>query len=177
MAQKYVDRHIKFYNLAEKVIQVYRINGDDSIGNLVNQIIIDRGIADGIITLEETKDSPYSEKKTEYKIAQQQTRFETALSQTCRLVAEYSTNTEKVIRELQVKLREQEKMLYEVRDLINSQYKYAYNDNDIEFCSADKNYDNYEPHILIKKSDEVYQKMQERYAVEKANDAKRSSHT
>ena len=142
---------------------------------IVNQLILDRGIQEGIISIEDTKDGLYSEKKMEYKYSQQQTKFENLLSSTRRNVAEFTQDTSKEIKSLKYTVSDIEKSLYQIRDMLNSMLCYSQPEKDDDFKSADPNTAEYRPHLFVDKSEKNYQKMQERYAVEKANDARRAS--
>ena len=144
---------------------------------LIRQLVLEKGIEAGIISVEEVRDSLLSDTKIEYKFTQQQTRFESMLSSTRREIAEYTDKTEKDIRSLQSQINDLKKIDYQVRDMMNSLMKYSLDDKEELYKSADKNMqDSYDPHICMQKSEENYEKLQERLRVEKENDARRSSH-
>ena len=59
--------------------------------------------------------------------------------------------------------------------MLNSFLSYSIDNDESYYKSADKNtFRDYEPHICVRKSEENYEKMQERLRVEKENDARRS---
>lgn len=163
--------HVYLNETAYAVIEQLRNATGDSLSSIVTQLIIDRGVSDGIIELEENRSSLYEDRKMSYNYSTQQTRFENLLSNTRREVHEYSLNTEKDIRSLNHAINDVEKLAYQLRDMLNSMLKFSQEETEKGFYSADANMREYDPHLFAVKSEENYNKLQERYAVEKANTA------
>jgi flagellar hook-basal body complex protein FliE len=175
--EKKIRKHFTLSPIANSVLnQITESSATtDSVSNILDNILIEKGIELEILELDESRQSIYESKKIKTKYTESQTTFEKLLNSTRRDVAECSQKTEKDIRDLERRISDIEQIVYQIRDMMNSFITFSFGDMEASsFKSSDKFSDKYEPHILQKMSEENYNKRQERFAVEKANNAQRS---
>lgn len=156
--------------------QIKTVQGFGSYSSIVDSLILQKGIDENIIEVEERSGSLYEDKSIGYKYSESQTKFEAYLSETRREVAELADLVEKNNRTVKRALGDVEMIVYQIRDMLNSQFVYSQPQDLAEFKSADIEMREYEPHPFVKQSAENYDKRQHRMAVEKANDIYRSPH-
>ena len=166
--------HIYLDEKATVVCEQLKTVTGESYSKIITSLLIQKGIESGIIEVKENRDSIFGDSKTEYEFTQQQTRFESMLSSTRREIAESNEQTERYIRSLETIIKDMRKQYYIMLDVMNSYLQYSLFNEEELFKSADINLPECDLHLIIRKSRENYEKMQERLRVEKENDARRS---
>lgn len=152
------------------VLEQISLNENISVSALINSLILQKGVELGILEVDETRKSIYDDKKISYKYTEGQTRFETLLHTSTAKMTDAADSTQSAVRQVDLRVGDVEKMVYQLRDMMNVFLKYSVpEDGSVPFMSADENSDNYESSLFLKKSNDNYRRRQERLRTDNAN--------
>ncbi|SDA31118.1 hypothetical protein SAMN02910447_03341 [Ruminococcus sp. YE71] len=163
----------KTYTLDKEAVAVLEqisLSENIPVSTLLNSFILQKGVELGILEIDEVKDSIYDDREIKYNYTEGQTRFENLLLTSTSKVVDTADKTNSTIREVDLRVGDVEKIVYQLRDLINIFIGYSLpQDGSVPFSSADEDSDNYDGSIFLKKSLENYRRKAERLRTDSTN--------
>lgn len=155
----------------EAVVTLKKISDSNNVpvSTLLNSIILQKGVDMGILEMSDEKKSIYDEKEIKYNFTASQNKLDNLLAATSAKISDYAAKSERDISDLYHRLNDLEKMIYEVRDMVNILVNYSV-PSDEKFQSADKDSGrDYYPSRFIASSDQLFEQKKERLATERAS--------
>ncbi len=163
----------KTYTLDKEAVVVLEQIGlteNIPVSSLLNSLILQKGVELGILEINEVKNSIYDDREIKYNYTDGQTRFENLLLNSTAKMTDAADSTQSAVRQVDLRVGDVEKMVYQLRDMMNVFLKYSVpEDGSVPFMSADENSDNYESSLFLKKSNDNYRRRQERLRTDNAN--------